>query len=140
MWQWILSAAGVLGAAAVAAWAGRRGSRDSPYEALAKRVTDQEDRITELTQLVDTLRDEVREARASAREHQSLADTAVIENIAWADHHLEVMTVVAMTTGPWPRIPHELRHRISPEDYPTVPLAPRPPDDGQDEDPTQEDT
>ena len=39
MWQWIISAGGVIAAAAIAAWAGRRGSRDSPYVALHTRVT-----------------------------------------------------------------------------------------------------
>lgn len=39
MWQWIISAAGVIVAAAIAAWAGRQGSRDSPYAALHTRVT-----------------------------------------------------------------------------------------------------
>lgn len=97
--------------AAIAAWQARRGARDSPYDALAKRVTDQEKRIEDLSQEVRSLRE--------------LNDGILTENIALVDFLQATFAGYRDgRTPPWPPIPWVLRHRITPDDLPPTKESP----------------
>lgn len=131
----VLMFLGTLATAAFAYAQSRRNAVTAPYDQLSARVV-------HLESQVDALRAEVRQAKDEAHESRNAAEQAVSENVAWADHHLSVVEVVAAVRRPWPVVPKALRHRITDSDYPSVPLVedpapvPDPADDGQDEDPT----
>ena len=131
-----------------AVWVATLTRRASPYDSMVKRVSAQDDRIDELQEQVDNLRatvgqaqDEVRAARDEAHEARNAAEQSLEESIAWADHHMDVVGVVAALHHPWPQVPRALQHRLADADYPSVPIIPTdavpdPADDGQDKDPT----
>lgn len=121
----VISVIGVIGVAALAAWQARKGARDSPYEALSKRVVELEAAdATKSTQITD-LRRQVRHAEDRATEARSLAAQAVAENAVLVDYHLATIRGVADgTVPPWLPIPWEIRHRIVREDLPPWPPPP----------------
>lgn len=148
---WAAAAGGIIVAlitAIASLWVASITRHASPYDAMVKRVSDQDDRIDELQEKVDLLRTEVgkaqddaRASRADAHEARNAAEAALDENVAWTDHHLEVVHSVAALRRPWPQVPHSLQHRLAHTDYPAVPIVPTdavpdPADDGQDDDPT----
>ena len=134
-----------------AVWVATLTRRASPYDSMVKRVSDQDDRIDELEAKIDALRtavgqaqDEVRDAREEAHQARNAAEAALDENVAWADHHMSVIGVVAALHRPWPRVPRPLQHRIADADYPSLPIIPTdavpdPADDGQPSDVTDAD-
>lgn len=127
MWQWIISAGGVVAAAAIAAWAGRRGSRDSPYGEMRQALVDANARIDKLQADVDSLRDDALDAKEEAHQARNAAEQAITENMAWEGHHLGIVReYVATLRKPWPPIPAALLHRITHEDYPALPVIPDP--------------
>ena len=71
---------------------------------------------------ISELHSRVAHVEADAREARAAADQAVAENAALVDHHLATVRGIADgTVPPWPTIPRDLRHRISPADYPPWP-------------------
>ena len=138
----VLMFLGTLATAAFAYAQSRKGARDAPYGDMVQQIKDARDRMDIMQGQIDTLRGEVRQAKDEAHESRNAAEQAVSENVAWADHHLSVVEVVAAVRRPWPVVPKALRHRITDSDYPSVPLVedpapiPDPADDGQDTDPT----
>lgn len=111
----VLAMIGTVAVAVISARQSRRNSVTAPYDALAERVVKLEGQI-------DSLRAEVQAAKTDAHESRAAAEQAVAENIAWVEHHLDVVGTVAAIHRPWPTVPGILRHRLSDLDYPPVPV------------------
>ena len=122
----------------------RKSARDAPYGDMVaelkdtrQELKDTRTRMDGMQKQIDDLRGDVRQAKDEAHESRNAAEQAVAENVAWADHHLSVVEVVAAVRRPWPAVPQALRHRLADTDYPSVPIVegpapiPDPPDDGQ---------
>ena len=122
----------------------RKSARDAPYGDMVaelkdtrQELKDTRTRMDGMQKQIDDLRGDVRQAKDEAHESRNAAEQAVAENVAWADHHLSVVEVVAAVRRPWPEVPKALRHRLADTDYPSVPLVegpapiPDPADDGQ---------
>ena len=127
LWGGILTFAATVIVAAITAWQARRGSRDSPYDDMRQALKDSNERIDKLQSDVDSLRDEARGAKDEAHQARNAAEQAITENMAWEGHHLGIVREhVATLRKPWPPIPAALLHRISHEDYPSLPVIPDP--------------
>lgn len=111
--------------ALITTWQARRGARDSPYDALAKRVTDQEKHAAVQDATIAALRTEVRDLRDDNRSLRATLDAAIEENIAHVGYLQVLMHGVAGgTVPPWPPIPLVLQRRITPADLPPWPNPP----------------
>ena len=121
----ILALLGTIAVAVITAWQARKGAKDSPYSALAERVTVQEKRIDELEEHLRAAKDEVGEARRDAETSRRMAELAVAQEADVVDHHLAVVWQVSEETGyPFRTrvvIPPNLRHRLTLDDYPPTP-------------------
>ena len=125
----ILAFIATVAVAAITAWQARRGARDSPYDDMRQALKDSNERIDKLQTDVDSLRDEARGAKDEAHQARNAAEQAITENMAWEGHHLGIVREhVATLRKPWPPIPTALLHRISHEDYPSLPVVPDDPD------------
>lgn len=117
----IVTAAGLVLVGLITYRQARKGATDSPYEALASRVTAQEARIDDLTTRLDLTRKELREAKHDLSDLRAEYDQTLAENMALADHHLATVRGIALgTVPPWLPIPKALRARLSEADYPPI--------------------
>ena len=114
----------------------RKSARDAPYGDMVaelkdtrQELKDTRTRMDGMQEQIDVLRDDVRAAKDDAHESRNAAEQAVVENVAWEGHHLTIMREhVATLRKALPPIPVALQHRISHQDYPSLPVVPDDPD------------